>query len=158
MAKDKETPTGGARHGDPAVEKTCPIGSCRRDGGEFRASQRLATGTRGSGQSYGPCARNGSRRETPTGEVSISRCDSRGMMRVCSGMSAVRSGVMSKKGEVGGWAAPVVKARVHLLSDAETQNTTTTVYCECMRGACCHMHHHGCGGAQPFFAPRYPAV
>ena len=68
MAKDKETPTGGAWHRDPAVEKTCPIGSCRRDGGEFRASQRLATGTRGSGQSYGPCARNGSRRETPTGE------------------------------------------------------------------------------------------
>ena len=59
MAKDKETPTGGAWHRDPAVEKTCPIGSCRRDGGEFRASQRLATGTRGSGQSYGPCARNG---------------------------------------------------------------------------------------------------
>ena len=68
MAKDKETPTGGAWHRDPAVEKTCPIGSCRRDGGEFRASQRLATGTRGSGQSDGPCARNGSRRETPTDE------------------------------------------------------------------------------------------
>ena len=68
MAKDKETPTWGAWHRDPAGEKTCPIGSCRRDGGEFRASQRLATGTRGSGQSDGPCARNGSRRETPTDE------------------------------------------------------------------------------------------
>ena len=31
----------------------------RRDGGECRASQRLATGTRGSGQSHGSCARNG---------------------------------------------------------------------------------------------------
>ena len=59
MAKGKETPTRGAWHRDPAVEKTCPIGSCCRDGGEFRASQRLATGTRGSGQSHGSCARNG---------------------------------------------------------------------------------------------------
>ena len=31
----------------------------RRDGGECRASQHRATGTRGSRQSHGPCARNG---------------------------------------------------------------------------------------------------